>query len=218
MLPTRGSLHHYGYSTMPEVHIEFNDVIRRRRMVRDFDDRPIDPEVLERILANSLRGPSAGFAQGFDLLVLQGVDQTSRFWRASAAADESRDRWSGILNAPVIVVAFSDEAAYRRRFARPDKEASLDVAWWVVDTAFVAMTVLLGVVDAGLGAIFFRVNDPAGVRREFGVPDGHEPIGAIAIGHPRRERPSHSVARGRRPFEEAVHRGNWGTHNSSWQR
>lgn len=194
---------------MLEADIEFNDVIRRRHMVRDFDDRPIEPQALDHILGNSLRGPSAGFAQGFDLLVLQGREETSRFWSASAAGDESRQQWPGILRAPAIVVPFSDEGAYRHRFAAADKASRLDVPWWLVDTSFVAMTILLGVVDAGLGAILFRVNDPAGVRREFGVPDGHEPIGAIAVGHPRSDRPSHSVHLGRRPFEEAVHRGGW---------
>src|SRR5437870_73324 len=103
-------------------------------MVRDFEDRPIDAELVERIVANSLRGPSAGFTQGFDLLVLQGGLQTDRFWAASAAEDPSRQRWAGILNAPVIVVFLSDEGAYRRRFGEPDKGSQLEVPWWTVDT------------------------------------------------------------------------------------
>jgi nitroreductase len=178
-------------------------------MVRDFDDRPIEPHVVERILANSLRGPSAGFAQGFDLLVLQGTDETARFWSATRAEDESRERWSGIANAPVIVVLYPDQGAYLRRFSAPDKTSELQVPWWLVDTAFAAMIMLQSAVDAGLGAIFFRVNDAAGVSGEFGVPQGREPIGAVAIGHARAYRSSRSVARGRRPPEEMMHRGAW---------
>jgi nitroreductase len=191
------------------VIIEFNDVVRRRRMVREFKDRTIEPETVERILAKSLRGPSAGFTQGFDLLVLEGDEQTGRFWGASVAGDGSRSRWSGIQNAPVVVVFFADEGAYRRRFGEPDKTSGLDVPWWMVDTAFAAMIMLLSAVDAGLGAVFFRVNDAEAVRREFGVPPEHLPIGAIALGHPRDPRPSHSVARGRRSFDEVVRRGRW---------
>jgi nitroreductase len=42
--------------------VEFQDVVRRRRMVRNYDlDRPVPPEVVERILENALRAPSAGF-------------------------------------------------------------------------------------------------------------------------------------------------------------
>ena len=32
--------------------MEFQDVVRRRRMVRNFDQRPLSREVVERILAN----------------------------------------------------------------------------------------------------------------------------------------------------------------------
>jgi nitroreductase len=51
--------------------VEFQDVVRRRRMVRNYDlDRPVPPEVVERILENALRAPSAGFSQGFGFLVV----------------------------------------------------------------------------------------------------------------------------------------------------
>jgi nitroreductase len=43
--------------------VEFSEVIRRRRMIRHYSSRPLDPEVIERVLANALRAPSAGFAQ-----------------------------------------------------------------------------------------------------------------------------------------------------------
>jgi nitroreductase len=189
--------------------IDFNEVVRRRHMVRGFETRPIDADTLDRILASSLRGPSAGFTQGFDLLVLQGGRETGRFWAATPASDTGRDRWPNISNAPVIVVFLSDEGAYTRRFAEPDKASGPGVPWWLVDTSFAAMIMLLSVVDAHLGAIFLRVNDPDAVAHEFDIPPGHDPVGAIAIGHPRDNRPSASAARRRRPFDEVVHRGRW---------
>src|SRR5207248_11035518 len=47
-------------SAFPQAHrrspqgdgMEFQDVVRRRRMVRNFEDRSIPPDVLDRILAN----------------------------------------------------------------------------------------------------------------------------------------------------------------------
>ena len=48
--------------------MEFQEVVRRRRMVRNYDpDRPVPAEVRERLLANALRAPSAGFTQGWAL-------------------------------------------------------------------------------------------------------------------------------------------------------
>jgi nitroreductase len=51
--------------------MEFQDVVRRRRMVRSYEpSRPVPPDVLDRIVRNGLRAPSAGFSQGWGVLVL----------------------------------------------------------------------------------------------------------------------------------------------------
>ena len=61
--------------------MEFQEVVRRRRMVRNYDDAtPVAPDVVARILANAQRGPSAGFSQGFEFLVLEDADDRARFW------------------------------------------------------------------------------------------------------------------------------------------
>lgn len=53
--------------------MEFREVLRRRRMVRDYTDQPLAPEVVERVLDAALRAPSAGSAQGWAFLVLTAV-------------------------------------------------------------------------------------------------------------------------------------------------
>jgi len=51
--------------------VEFQDVVRRRRMVRSYHrDRPVPPDVIDRIVRNGLRAPSAGFSQGWGFLML----------------------------------------------------------------------------------------------------------------------------------------------------
>src|SRR3954465_11474736 len=52
--------------------MEFQDVVRRRRMIRNYEDRPLPDGLLDRLLDNGLRAPSAGFSQGWAFLVLQG--------------------------------------------------------------------------------------------------------------------------------------------------
>jgi len=186
-------------------------------MVRNFDEREVPPDVVELLLASAVRAPSAGFTQGWDLLVLAGPEQTGRFWAASAPADDgrARSRWPGVLRAPLLIVALSSESAYRARYAESDKskaglaEGPWPVPYWHVDAAFASLLVLLTAVDEGLGALFFDVSDPAGLRAEFAIPDTHVPVGAIAVGYPGEDRPSLSVARGHRPLDEVVHRGRW---------
>ena len=181
-------------------------------MVRSFDDRPLAPAIVDRILAAGLRGPSAGYTQGVDLLVLQGREQTGRYWDAALpAAARTSFPWPGLLRAPLLVVVVSSEGAYRARYAEADKGAGdVDVPWWTVDAAFAALLLQLAAVDAGLGALFFRTHGVRALRRAFGVPSSHAPVGTVAIGHSAPDRPSSSVAtRPRRPPEEAIHRGGW---------
>ena len=59
--------------------MDFQEVIRRRRMVRRFTGEPVGRSSLDRILGNAVRGPSAGFCQGQAFLVLAGGDP-ARFW------------------------------------------------------------------------------------------------------------------------------------------
>ena len=197
--------------------MEFEEVVRRRRMVRNFSDHPVAGDVLDRVLANALRAPSAGYTQGWAFLVLDGPEETERFWAATFESDEARRRfrWQGLFNAPVIIVALSHKDAYLDRYAEPDKgwtdrdERRWPVAYWDVDAGFASMLMLLTAVDEGLGALFFGVFEVDRFRAEFGVPEAYTPVGAVAIGHALSDEPSPSLARGRRPSDEVVHRGGW---------
>jgi nitroreductase len=196
--------------------VEFDEVVRRRRMVRNFDDRPVPPDVVERILANAQRAPSAGFSQGWAFLVLSTRGETGRFWAATFTDDaRATFRWPGLFDAPLIVVPLSHKQAYLDRYAEPDKgwtdrdEHRWPVPYWDIDTGFAAMLILLTAVDAGLGALFFGIFDPAAFRAAFDVPEAYTPIGALAIGWPRPDEPSPSLRRGRRPAADVIHRGRW---------
>jgi len=197
--------------------VQFDDVVRRRRMVRNFDDRPVPTDVVERILANAQRAPSAGFSQGWAFLVLEGRDETARFWSATFEDDAARAafRWQGLFRAPLVIVPLAHKQAYLDRYAEPDKgwtdrdERRWPVPYWDIDTGFATLLMLLTAVDAGLGALFFGIFTPDAFRVAFDVPDAYTPIGALAIGWPRPDEPSPSLRRGRRPPHDVIHRGRW---------
>ena len=202
--------------------MDFQDVVRRRRMVRNYSPEQVDTAAVERILENALHAPSAGFTQGWAFLLLDTPADVARFWEActpAGAADEP-DAWlRGMRTAPVVIVPLSNKSAYLGRYAEPDKgwtdraEARWPVPYWHMDTAMASLLMLLTAVDEGLGACFFGVPGPrtAAFRREFGVPDEYTPIGAVTLGHRAEDLgPAGSASRrGRRPVEEVVHRGSW---------
>ncbi|MDQ3810275.1 MAG: nitroreductase family protein [Chloroflexota bacterium] len=196
--------------------MEFQDVVRKRRMVRSFLDRPLPRGVVSRLLRNAQRAPSAGYSQGWAFLVFEGADETARYWAAVGPDDREEFQWPDLYNAPLLIVCLSHKDVYLDRYAEADKgwfdrsEARWPAPYWDIDTGMAAMLILLTAVDEGLGALFFGIPVAKMTRfhERFGVPAGFRPIGTVAVGYPKEgDRPSLSLGRGRRPSEQVVHRG-----------
>ena len=172
--------------------MEFQDVVRRRRMVRNYAESPVDPAVVDRALDNATRAPSAGFSQGWAFLVLDTPEDVRRWWLTTSDDVEQPDRWlEGMMRAPVVIVPCSSKAAYLDRYAAPDKgwsdrdEARWPMPFWHMDAAMASLLILLTAVDAGLGGCFFGIppeRDQA-VREEFGIDPAFDPVGVITLGH-----------------------------------
>ncbi len=200
--------------------MEFADVVRRRKMVRNYTEEPVDPVVVERALANAVRAPSAGFSQGWGFLVLDTPEDVRRYWAATADNLDRPDQWlGGMMRAPVVIVPCSSKAAYLGRYAEPDKgwtdqdEARWPVPFWHMDAAMASLLILQTAVDEGLGACFFGIppEKVPTVRAEFAIPDAFDPVGCLTIGHPAptpgaKGSPSR---RRRKELDEVVHRGRW---------
>jgi nitroreductase len=201
--------------------MEFTDVLRQRRMVRHYDDRPVDPQVVQRVLAAGLRAPSAGFSQGYALLVLEDEADRAEFWQVTDTPQETAS-WpaetrAGVMRAPVIAVALSCKRAYLDRYAQPDKgwtdrdESRWPVPFWHIDTGMVALLMLLQAVDEGLGALFIGMQPeviPA-FRQAFGVPDDHDVVGVVCFGHEAADAPRRDLRSRRRDAADVIHRGRW---------
>jgi len=188
--------------------MDFQDVIRHRRMVRQFTADPVPQRSLDRILANSVRGPSAGFCQGQAFLVLTG-DDLPRFWAIAGEAT-----YPSVQTAPLVIVPLSCKRIYIDAYVQEDPSWADNSRWpmpfWHLDTAMATLLILLTAVDEGLGAVYFGIVDheTRSLRTEFGIPDDHEPIGAIAIGRDAETERANLASR-RRPLADMIHYGQW---------
>jgi nitroreductase len=202
--------------------MELSDAVRGRRMVRSFSPDPLPAHVVDGVFELACSAPTAGNTGGWDAVVLIGPEETATFWDATTTPDwraRSR-RWPGLSRAPVVVAVFVDADAYLARYRQPDKAASglgrggpegWPVPYWFVDGALAVMVLLLAATDAGLGACFLgNFRGEAALRGALGVPDDRRYLGAVLMGEPAGDDPpSSSVAGGRRPRSEMVHRGSW---------
>ena len=161
--------------------------------------------MLERALALATHAPSAGNTQGWAFIVLEGED-TARFWQHEADSSWlAHPSHPGLLNAPVIVLpagqpgaaTWSATPSPTRRPSGRGGSSDWAVPYWLVDTAFATMLLLLGLTQEGLGGLFFALRKPAGPllgrargARRLGSPWAPWPWAGRARTTGRRPRPA----------------------------
>lgn len=200
--------------------MEFDQVVRKRRMVHEYEQRPVPVELLEDILEKALHAPSAGFSQGLELVVLQDPESVQWFW-STTDDDGQPDGLPPMSESgpPVLVLVFTNPVAYTARYSEADKSdfglqeaAAWPVPFWFVDAGMASMLILQAAVDRGLGAWFFGVAEgEQEVREELGIPAELRQVGVIGIGYQAADdRPLGSGAtRRRRPLADVLHRERW---------
>jgi nitroreductase len=196
--------------------MEFSDVVRRRKMIRNYLDKPVDPGALQRIVDAARRAPSAGHSQGQYLVVVtDGVTRKA----IAELGDEAHYVASGMppwmSTAPVHVVVCVRENDYHDRYREPDKlagdgtEMDWPVPYWWVDAGATLMLVLLATVNEGLSAGVFGSHRLDGLKELLGIPDDVAPVGIITIGHAASTATTGSAKRGRKAPDRVVHRERW---------
>lgn len=201
--------------------MEFQEVLRLRRMVRNYLPDPVAEDALERIVQAGRRAPSAGFSQGTAFVIVTDPDLRQA---VANLCDEPYyvaagfDPW--ISRAPAHVVICISEDAYHQRYREPDKvndqgeEIEWPVPFWWVDAGAALMLVLLTAVDEGLAAGFLGA-DADDLRSLLKIPASMVPIGIVTVGHPAPDRRSSSLKRGWRSDNQVIHWQTWAPNRDS---
>ena len=195
------------------------ELLKQRRMVRHYTGERAARDALERIVATVRRAPSAGFAQGQRLLV---VDDPELLARIAAFADdeslEGVEPWFETAAAQVFVM--TRESDYHDRYQRDDKlqdgeEIEWPVPFWHVDAGAAMMLVLLAAIEEGLAAAVYGIfgDDETKLRDLLRIPDDFTLVAGISIGYPLPDpgwssKTSRTTQR-RRRVDEVVHWNAW---------
>jgi len=197
--------------------MDFAEVLRRRKAVRNYLEEPLARETLERIVSRGRRVPSGGFSQGLRLLVVT-EEETRR--RIAELADEQEyvemgfDPW--ISRAPAHIVIGTREDDYHDRYRQPDKlqedgsEIHWPVPYWHVDAGAAMMLLMLAAVDEGLAAGVFGVLDWGPIWELLGIPEDVLPVAIVTVGKGAPETNERtSRRRGWKPIDEVVRWERW---------
>ena len=197
--------------------MDFDQVVIKRRMVRNFRPDQVQKETVERILGSALHAPSAGFSQGWAYVVVTGQSLKEQIGVLQGELDfyAGKRFHKFVSEAPVLIVACASEKMYHDRYREADKlnEDGTEIEWptpyWYFDIGCACMLVFLSAVNEGLAAAFTGVFRVADMKTLLGIPDHFHPVGVISIGYPAPDKRSPSLKRGHRPVNEVVHYEHW---------
>lgn len=167
------------------------DAIRSRRNVREFADRPVAAEDLDRALEAGRLAPSARNWQPWDFVVVterQKLSELTGVWQGA---------WhvAGASAAIAIVSPVVEDGTPR------------DLLQYDIGHATMAM--MIAAADLGIGTGHSSVHDQELARRILGFPEDRFCAYLVSVGYPA-ERPLDPGWRpNRRPFDEIVHRESW---------
>lgn len=201
--------------------MEFREVVRKRKMVRSFSDEPVDPEAVRRIMDVARRGPSGGFSQGVEFVVVFDPETRRKLADPADEVMEISGHHNFVAQAQVHIVICVSPEIYKARYREPDKMkvvADIDeddlwvVPYWYADAGAAMLLVMLAAVDEGLSAAFVG-GDADQLHELLGIPRDFIPIGIALLGHAAPDADQFgdvsAAPRQRRPYGDVVHHERW---------
>lgn len=183
-----------------------HELFERRWSPRAFDARAVEPEKLRSLLEAARWAASCFNEQPWSFIVAAKGDEGDAYERLLGCLAEANARWAG--RAPVLMISVA-RLDFQRN-GKPNRHAFHDVGQAAAHLALQATAL-------GLAVHQMAGFDVSKARERFNVPEGFEPVAAIAVGYPGdpAELPEDLRAkelgpRARRPLEEFVFGNDWG--------
>jgi nitroreductase len=183
-----------------------HELIRERWSPRAFSSAPVPRESLKALLEAARWAPSSMNEQPWRFIVANREDDPGGHARIGSTLVPFNAAWA--LRAPVLtIVAAKTAFSYN---GAPNRSASYDTGQAVA--LFTLQATALGLAVHQMGGF-----DAERARLLLGVPDGYEPVVALALGYPGdagelspEMRARETAPRTRRPIGEWAYGGRWG--------
>jgi len=169
----------------------FDELIQKRRSVRDYDERAVPLSVIKEIITDACEAPSAGNRQPWGFVVIADRDMMKRL------SDESKKKlledmsvirspilrmYRGILSDPQFNVFYNAPCLVYitgpKKVHSAPADCSLAAAYLMISAALRG----LGTCWVDLGAY---IRDPY-LLEKIGVPGSHSIIAPVIIGYPKK--------------------------------
>ena len=152
------------------------DFIFRRRSIRKYTTRPVEPEKLDLLLQAGMAAPSAMNCKPWEFVVVTDPQKLAGFRKRLIFGDR---------NAPAAIVVCGNPRLSANPAAR---------LFWVQDCSAATENILVAAAGLGLGTVWVGVHPVAEfvrvVRDVAGLPKHVTPLNLIYVGYPAEEKPA----------------------------
>jgi len=169
------------------------DAVSTKRVIRQFSDRPIDPEDLVRILNAGRRAASSKNLQRWQFIVCRDRDHLAELAKVGP--------WAGHLAGAAVAVAL----------VTPDPKAADSPLSVMFDLGMAAGNMMLVAWELGIGSVPATVYEHDLARELLGYPEDHHCEYLLSFGYPADpadlDRPNR--AGGRAALSDLLHDERW---------
>ncbi len=146
------------------------EILLKRRSVRSFTGRPLEPELICKLLQAAMAAPNAANSQPWEFIVVTETGQLDKMREKVIFAR---------YNAPCAIVVCGNPEIANNSAAK---------YYWVQDCSAAMENLLIAAVGMDLGAVWIGVYPLPSVmkpvRELFNIPEHVFPLGIAMIGHP----------------------------------
>ena len=184
--------------------MDFIDVIKTRKSIRDFSNKPISDKILNEILISGQLAPSCQNRQCWRYLVVKDKNLINKLALHSGLIGKVN---FFIKNAPVIIVATAD----------PQNSCYLnDQHYYLVDVGISFQQMMLTAWNFGIGSCWLAAFNEQKVKFILDIPDSYKVVALSPFGYPKDEKSLYSKvvstfakSKKRKSLEEIIMPDKW---------
>lgn len=167
--------------------MDFLNLAKQRYSCREFSNRKVEKEKIEKILEVVRLSPTAVNYQPQRILVLQDKEKLLKLKECT------RYGW----NAPLIMITCYDKnISWKRKYDNKDEG--------IIDASIATTHMMLEAQDLGLGSTWIGYFDPEKTREVYQIPENLVIVSLLAIGYPSENAKPSEMHDKRNPLESFV--------------
>ena len=179
----------------------FDELVKKRRSVRAFEDRPVEPSVIRAVCEAARLAPSACNSQTWRFVSVTDPKQIARL------CDEGmrpvvRNKW--LKKAPAIIVGCSQLDIVANRIGT----GVTGIEYFQLDLGIAMEHMVLKATELGLGTCWVGWFNEEKVREVLDIPKRIRVTALLALGYPEKPLPA---PRSRKTLSKILFSDSWGT-------